>query len=143
MPKKLNRDELIKLLQIVDEKLDENAELIAIGGTALNLLGLKKVTFDADFILENPDPLLKVDIILHITTAGVDTQIQDPGTIVMFELPHDYKRTVLEDKELNRLFTKIQIKILPPLDVLITKLSRFDPKDIKDITASRSILFQQ
>ena len=88
---------------------------------------------DIDFIIKDSDPLLKADIIVGIYKQGAETQIQDPGTIVTYELPKDYLINAIDDKELNKNFTKIRIKILTPLDIIITKINRFDAKDRIDI----------
>ena len=132
--RRIDKEELIKILKEVDIKLERKIKLTAIGGTALNILGLKQTTQDIDFIIEDSDPLIKADIITTIYKQGVETQLQDPGTIVIYKLPKDYRKKSLEDKELNKNFTKINIKILTPIDIIITKLNRFEPKDITDIT---------
>ncbi|MBS3158279.1 hypothetical protein J4206_03250 [Candidatus Woesearchaeota archaeon] len=131
----ITKQQLIDIIKVVDSHLQKNAPLIAIGGSALTLLGLKRSSDDVDFIIDDPDKVLKAEVTVGIYAQGYEGQIQDPGVIVTTILPKDYIQKSLEDKEISKQLTKIKLRILSPLDVILTKLARFDEKDIVDITA--------
>ncbi len=129
----VEKEGLIRTLQEVDAQIQEPAPLTAIGGTALTLLGLKDASWDIDFILEKKDPVLKAAVTVEFWNRGYDIQIQEKGLIVVTVLPKDYQKRSLEDEEISQKLRNIKLRILSPLDIILTKLARFDTKDKKDI----------
>ena len=134
MDKQVTKAKLIELLRKIDSTLDETVVLVAIGGTALSLLDLKEATHDVDFILQNNSQYIKGDLTLKILDSGYDVQIQDQGKIVLFRLPPDYL-ALAKPSEINSLFSNLQVYILSPIDLLVSKLSRYNTKDYFDINA--------
>jgi len=51
----IDRNELVKWLRAIDKKLHRKMDLIAVGGTAMTLLGLKSSTRDIDFCIKSED----------------------------------------------------------------------------------------
>ncbi|MBI4145855.1 hypothetical protein HY489_00800 [Candidatus Woesearchaeota archaeon] len=128
----IDKGKLIEILREVDSQLSDQVTLIAIGGTALNLLDIKQGTYDVDLMIEHDDVVLKAEITAIIYKLGFETQIQDKGTVVMFDLPPDYAYKSLAS-EFNALFKNLKLLVLSPIDILITKLGRYAQKDKIDI----------
>ena len=51
----IDRNELVKWLRSIDNKLHRKITLVAVGGTAMTLLGLKSSTRDIDFCIKSED----------------------------------------------------------------------------------------
>ncbi len=129
----IDKESLHQVLLKVDAALESSIVLVAIGGTALSLLNLKDSTHDIDCIAETDDYLLRIDVIVALDKLGFPAEIQEKGTIVMFTLPDDYLDNAIP-YDRNGEFQKLKLFILSPLDILITKLSRYEQKDRIDIT---------
>lgn len=132
MPLPIDKNTLIEILKEIDNKLKKPLVLIAIGGTGLNLIGLKNETLDIDFIIESDSNLLHAIVTVAILNLGYETQIQRRGKIVTYNLPSNYvEKSITAD--INKNFKNLTILILSPLDILISKLGRYVDKDIEDI----------
>ena len=123
----IGRNELVKWLKSIDKKLRSKITLIAVGGTAMTLLGLKSSTRDVDFCIgfnekkyfeKVLDKKFKVDIFAD-------------GYIFSEQLPADY---VEKSKEIVKM-KNITLKALNPVDIIITKAARFNARDEEDIEA--------
>ncbi|MBI2559459.1 hypothetical protein HYW20_09115 [Candidatus Woesearchaeota archaeon] len=123
----IDRNELVKWLRSIDKKLRSKITLIAVGGTAMTLLGLKSSTRDIDFCIKSDekkdfskalDKKFKVDIFTD-------------GCIFSEQLPADYSE---KSKEIIRM-KNIDLKALSPIDIIITKAARFNARDEEDIKA--------
>ena len=116
---------LIKWLRGIDKKLQREIIIVAVGGTAMTLLGIKPSTIDIDFCVsssdkrmleQNLDGKFKVDIFID-------------GFIFSEQLPDDYaeKSTVILELK------NITLKALSPVDIVITKCARLNARDEEDI----------
>lgn len=115
-------DWLVKKSKLLPQKIT----LIAVGGTAMTLLGLKASTIDIDFCcISNEEKKLfektfdssfKVDLFVG-------------GYIFSEQLPADYTEIAKEILLLPRL----ALKALHPMDIIITKAARFNARDEEDI----------
>ena len=123
----IDRNELVKWLRSIDKKLHSKITLIAVGGTAMTLLGLKSSTRDIDFCIKSDekkdfekalDKKFKIDIF-------------SDGYIFSEQLPADY---VEKSKEIAKM-KNITLKALNPVDIIITKAARFIARDEEDIEA--------
>ena len=121
----IDRNELVKWLRSIDKKLQSKIKLIAVGGTAMTLLGLKSSTRDVDFCIKSDekkdfekalDKKFKVDIFTD-------------GYIFSEQLPADYPE---KSKEIVRM-KNISLNALSPTDIIITKAARFNARDEEDI----------
>ena len=121
----IDRNKLVKWLKSIDKKLHSKITLIAVGGTAMTLLGLKSSTRDVDFCIKSDekkdfekalDKKFKVDIFTD-------------GYIFSEQLPTDYSE---KSKEIVRM-KNISLKTLNPIDIIITKAARFNARDEEDI----------
>jgi len=120
-------NELLNYLGEVDKKLKNQITLIAVGGTALVLMNLKESTKDVDFCLSGKD-------YNEFEQTKVKTQFKvdlfKNGYIFCQQLPEDYVKFSLSSKHK---FKNINLKLLNPHDIIITKLARFNERDIEDI----------
>ena len=123
----IGKGALIKWLHAVDARLKKKIVLVAVGGTAMTLLGLKPSTIDVDFCIASEDKRhfeaaldkkFKVDIFVD-------------GYIFSEQLPDDYIEKSKDVLELD----KIWLKVLSPVDIVITKSARLNARDEEDIRA--------
>lgn len=123
----ISKDRLIIWLEEIDKKLHKKIIIVAVGGTAMTLLGLKSSTIYVDFCLRGEDKErfekamkkeFKVDIFVD-------------GYIFSEQLPEDYEEIAKEILEL----TYIKVKALHPIDIIITKTARLNARDEEDIAA--------
>jgi hypothetical protein len=123
----IGKNDLVEWLKEIDNRLDESIEIIAVGGTAMTLIGLKSSTRDVDFEIaagneyafkKALDDRFKVDIFTD-------------GYIFSVQLPEDFK-----DKASDVLILpNLLVKTLSPEDIIITKTARLNARDEEDIAA--------
>ena len=122
--------------------LNEPLELFAIGGTAMVLKGIKESTKDIDFLTneshekirklfklaglkeESPN---KICNIWRLDKSRIDLFYD--GFIMGISFPDDWKELSEKIKEIG----KIKLYILNWYDLIITKISRSEERDIYDI----------
>ncbi len=141
MEKRYNKEKFIDFLERLDKKLKQHIYVIVLGGTALSLLGLKSRTKDIDFFVKDIDfdtfnPILEEVISETIPKDKVDYWIDGEMVFVKggwseSRLPPDYSAISLDYQSVN--LENITLKILNPVDLVITKVGRLDEQDIKDI----------
>lgn len=119
---------LLEWLKKIDNKLNRKIIIIAVGGTALTLMNLKESTKDIDLCVEKSDyELLRKAIPKDKFRADI---FQD-GYIFCLQLPEDYIK-LSKDYE-KKIFKNILLKLLNPLDIIITKAARYNARDEEDI----------
>ena len=123
----LGKHELLEWLSSVDKKLGKEITLVAVGGTAMTLLGLKSSTRDVDFCLSSDDKAR----FEKVMGAAFKVDVFINGYIFSEQLPADY----LDKAKDIRIFPKIRLKALHPVDIVITKAARFNARDEEDIAA--------
>ena len=123
----IDRNELVKWLRSIDKKLHRKITLIAVGGTAMTLLGLKSSTRDVDFCIKSEE---KKDFEKALDKK-FKTDIFTDGYIFSEQLPADYSE---KSKEIVKM-KNIALKTLHPIDIIITKAARFNARDEEDIEA--------
>ena len=125
----VNNDKLIEYLKAIDELLEEDIEVIAVGGTAMTLLGLKSSTIDIDFDFNDKDYEIIKDI-KDLVPTGFRVDIFRRGWIVTQQLPPDY----IDNKiKIEIEFKHISLYALHPLDIVATKIPRLIDRDLEDI----------
>jgi len=126
----LDRGELIRFLEEVEKALRRDITLVAAGGTALTLLGVKPSTRDIDFTMPGED-YYEFQNALNETPHGFDVDCWSDGAVFSQMLPDDYLQRSLDIRKLKR----IRLKALNPVDLVATKIGRLDQKDKQDIQA--------
>ena len=123
----IDKNELLEWLKAVDKKLKKKIVLIAVGGTAMTLLGLKSSTRDVDFCIKSED---KKDFEKALGKK-FNVDLFTDGYIFSEQLPEDYAEKSKEILNLNSL----SLKALSPVDIVITKAARLNARDEEDIRA--------
>ncbi len=134
-------EELDNFLNLIAD-LNESIKLFAIGGTAMILKSIKEATKDIDFLTtesyENIKKLFNLaglkeenaDKICNIWRLGkTRIDIFYDGFIMGIPFPDDWKEKSEKIKEIG----KINLYILNWNDIIITKISRSEKRDIEDI----------
>lgn len=121
----IDKNDLLGWLKKIDNRLKDRVTIIAIGGTAMTLLGLKSSTIDIDFCIsskerDNFKKALDKKFHVHIFTDGY---------IFSEQLPDDY---IEKSKNILKL-DNITLKALNPIDIIITKTARLNARDEGDI----------
>ena len=119
------KSELLKWIRGADKRLNKKITIVAVGGTAMTLLGLKPSTIDIDLCINSKykkyfekalDKKFKVDIFTD-------------GFIFSEQLPSDYGEKSKDILELKNII----LKALSPADIIITKAARLNARDEEDI----------
>ena len=112
---------------------------IAVGGTALTLLGKKESTKDIDLCFEDEQGKKR-----FIRTAerlgythesdrlighGIIIDVYSNGFIFCVQLPPDYRGKTVQIRNMG----KLSISALSPEDLIITKTARLNERDTEDI----------
>jgi hypothetical protein len=125
-----------------DRFLKRKVRIIACGGTALTLLNVKASTKDIDFLI--PDSKEYKYLVKTITDLGYERKTgtgwqKERGYIFDLFVGKTIFTTELLDSPLNegnyisfKNFTYIHLSVLNYYDLIISKLFRFSPVDIKD-----------
>lgn len=127
----LDHDRLVGFLSAVEGELPETITLVAAGGTALVLLNVKRSTIDVDFT--GPTESIQtfrqtLDSIPH----GFDVDSWPGGNVFTTQLPSDYIERARRPSVADRL-DRIELLTLAPVDVVVTKIGRFNERDQADI----------
>lgn len=126
----LDRSSLLSFLKLVDEELEEQITIIAVGGTAMTLLGLKSSTIDVDFNFPTRNDLEVFDRAMNILNPGFRIDKFLGSQIFSQKIPDDYEKKALQIKvDVKRL----KIFTLHPLDIIVTKIGRLSDRDVEDI----------
>jgi len=124
--------------------LNEPLELFAIGGTAMVLEGIKEATKDIDFLTtESYDKIKRIFSLAGLKEESsnkacniwrlndIRIDIFYEGFIFGVPFPDDWKNLSKKIKEVG----KIKLYLLNWYDIIITKISRSEARDIEDILA--------
>ena len=139
----LNKEDLLKALTAWNGFLKKKVHLIACGGTAMTLLGVKESTRDVDFLVpvdEEYRYLIKVlEQLGYVSASGHGWK--RPSEIYIFDLFQGKRihTTELLDSPLDKgrhllikEFTRMYIGVLNHYDLMVSKLFRCSSIDIED-----------
>jgi hypothetical protein len=143
MEYRLNKEDLMKSLMAWDGFLNKKVHLIACGGTAMTLLGVKTSTRDVDFLV--PDEGEYQYLVKTLAQLGYQSATgfgwQRPGEAYVFDLFKGKRvfTTELLDPPLDdgrhsliREFAHIYVGVLNHYDLIISKLFRCSTIDVED-----------
>lgn len=123
----ITKTNLLTWLKEVDKKLKSKIIITAVGGTAMTLLGLKPSTIDIDFCIESKNAPL-FNKLTKKSKFKIDL-FQD-GYIFSEQLPNDY---IAKSNKIGIDLKNIELKTLSPIDIIITKIARYNERDEEDI----------
>lgn len=119
---------LLEFLELLDEEMPRKITLVAVGGTAMTLLKVKRSTRDINFTGPGKD----IDLfkrVLKTVPHGMKVDTWADGRIFSQFLPSDYMMKSVKVKQ----FKNIDLRALHPLDIVVTKVGRLDERDERDI----------
>ncbi len=123
-----NKSALFDLLEVLNEDLTKKITLVAAGGTAMTLLDLKDSTLDIDFTIPGCDRI-EFEQVLRSNPPGYKVDRWTDGCVFCQTLPRDYLEKSIKIKE----FSHITLRVLQPVDIIVTKIGRLNDRDIQDI----------
>lgn len=125
----LDNTKLLDFLGEVDKELSRRIVVVAVGGTALTLLKAKSSTIDVDFTI--PRKFYKeFKEAGRIIQPGFRVDVFQDGDVFITALPDDYLK---KSKIVRTKLKNIQLRVLDPIDIIITKIARLDDRDEQDI----------
>lgn len=127
---RISRKELLYALSLFDKNLNKDILLIAVGETAMILLGIKDSTNDIDFNIPSNDDFREFNRVNNKIKLDIKIDSWSSNMIFSETLPEDYIKSAIEYKTT---FKKIDIWILNPIDIICSKISRLDDVDMEDI----------
>ena len=119
---------LLLFLKEVDKELDKKITIIAVGGTAMTLLKIKKSTIDIDFNFTNNQDLNQAKKIMDNSGFKIDYFVN--GYIFSQQLPKNYLQKTIPIKTKLK---NISLRALHPIDIIASKIGRLNERDIQDI----------
>lgn len=129
MPR-VSRSKLLSVLKPFDRQLSHRVLLIAVGGTAMTLLGIKASTKDIDFNIPSEADYNEFNKLYKRLRPGVVIDYYSSNMIFTEVLPGDYINRV---SAYRSNFKNIEVKILHPLDIICSKISRSNDADMEDM----------
>jgi len=128
---RINKDELLYLLQEFDLKLQNKITIVGVGGTAMTLLGVKADTKDVDFIIPSTDDYEEFMLVMNLIKPNIRIDVFKLDMILSEILPPDYLKIAIKYTDVK--FSKINLYMLNPIDIICSKIARLNESDIKDI----------
>ncbi len=127
---KVSKSGLLSVLGTFDKQLRHKILLIAVGGTAMTLLGVKASTKDIDFNIPSRIDYNEFNRLYKRISPGVQIDYYGSNMVFSEVLPEDYIDMASDYKAG---FKNIRIKILAPVDIVCSKISRSNDADLEDI----------
>jgi len=119
---------LLEFLEVINEDFTRRITLVAAGGTAMTLLDLKPSTIDIDFTIPAVDRV-EFEQVLKNNPPGYRVDRWTDGYIYCQKLPKDYLEKSIRIKE----FSRILLRALHPLDIVVTKIGRLTKETSKTL----------
>ena len=126
----LSSRQIIEFLEEVGKNLEKRITIVAAGGTAMTLYKQKPSTIDVDFTGPARDIAL-FEKAIRLAQPGFKVDTWPNGQVFSQFLPLDYLRKSRRLKRVGR----IDLRVLAPVDIVVTKIGRLDGRDYDDIGA--------
>lgn len=128
---RVSKTELLQVLEPFDSQLKKKIVLIAVGGTAMTLLDIKASTKDVDFNIPKHTDYKEFASLYKKISPGVKIDFWESNMVFSEVLPNDYLE---KTKRYKGDFNNIDVRILHPLDIICSKISRSNEADMEDIS---------
>ncbi len=144
MENQLTKDQLLEILEGWNRILRRRVRMIACGGTAMTLIGVKASTKDVDFIVPNEGEYKYLTSMLKDIGYELRTSWQredEPFRFDLFRENRIHTTTLLDsplEKEMHTLlleYSHLYIGILNDYDLIASKLMRGTTVDFEDCIA--------
>jgi len=126
----IDKNGLLDVLHKIDLELKNKITIVAIGGTAMTLLGIKETTKDIDFNIPSDNDYNEFERVINEIGFNIKIDYFKKDMILTEALPRDYLKIAIK-YEHN--FNKIKLYILNPIDIVCSKIARLSDRDIEDI----------
>ena len=127
----VDKTHLLDFMHRLDNEVSEQYVLLAAGGTALTLHGVKISTKDVDFVVQHGSLENLANVCSRVSSICVD--LFERGVVFNNPLPDSCMARAEKMMQLNR----ITLLALDRIDVVMTKIARASESDIEDIFACR------
>ncbi|MEM0360612.1 MAG: DUF6036 family nucleotidyltransferase [Candidatus Diapherotrites archaeon] len=131
MSSEIGKQKLFELLEELDKELNRKIRVVAVGGTAMTLLGLKNSTIDIDLDVSGKDRETIAKAIKNLA-SGYRIDLFSNGLVFSQQLPEDYAEKAIP---VRKKFEYIELLALSPLDIIVSKIARLSERDWQDIQA--------
>ena len=128
----ISKLDLMEYLNRIDKQLKQKITVVAVGGTAMTLHGLKESTKDVDFCVQTRGDWEAVKSAARRISSTLRLDLFQGGFIYTLQLPDDYAKKAQPIKAKLR---NLEVRLLSPIDIIITKTARLNERDIEDIRA--------
>jgi len=126
----IDKNGLLDILHKIDLELKNKITIVAIGGTAMELLGIKETTKDIDFNIPSDNDYNEFERAINKIGLNIKIDYYEKNAIFSEALPMDYLKIAIKYKSK---FGKIELYILNPIDIVCSKIGRLSDIDIIDI----------
>jgi len=126
----IDKNGLLGVLNKIDLELKNKITIVAIGGTAMTLLGIKEATKDIDFNIPSDNDYNEFERVINEIGFNIKIDYFKKNMILTEALPRDYLKISIK-YEHN--FNNIALYILNPIDIVCSKIARLSDRDIEDI----------
>ena len=125
----LDNVKLLNFLWEMNKELFHRITIVAVGGTAMTLLNVKQITVDVDFTIPGED-YEEFERARNIVQPGFRIDVFRDGAVFVTILPEDYLK---KSNPITAGLKNIDLRVLDPVDIVITKIARLDERDRQDI----------
>ncbi len=137
----LNNDRLVEFFEHIDDELRCDIVLVAVDDTAMVLTGIKASTKNVWFTLPSKhyNEFVRAK---KIVNPRFPVDVFQDGAVFINILPSDY---LSRSKIVKTDFKNIELRVLHPVDLVITKISRrnHDVQDVQSCIRTHSITAQE
>lgn len=127
----LDKKSLLEFVKLIDSELEGPVDIIAVGGTAMTLLDMKRSTIDVDFDFPADEGLASFKKAMKAITPGFRVDIFLGSQIFSQKLPDDYKNMTISIRVGG--LAKLKLFALHPVDIVLSKIGRLSDRDVEDI----------
>ena len=124
----LDNTKLLDFLDELDNELEHEITIVAVGGTAMTLYNLKTSTIDVDFTIP-AKYFSEFHRVLDLVPHGFRVDTWNNGMV----FSKIYQRTLEKSKPIQTKMKNMKLRILDPLDIIVTKIGRLNERDKEDI----------
>lgn len=128
MGRNMNEREIITFLQRLSERVTKPSEIHVLGGSALVLLGGSRPTIDLDFVGDDLN-ISEFQRMIHLVADEMGVEVEPVSMIQFIPMPKESEERNIRIGQ----FGNLEVYVLDPYAIAISKLDRGFDSDIEDI----------